>query len=92
MPYCCDGCPAGLNIPGLLSLANEIQVGGVSLNMLMRYEALDDNKRADSCIACGQCREICPQKIDVPKELAKLAERMAKEKSWADICRERGSK
>ena len=89
--YCCDGCPAGLNIPKLMSMANEMQVGGSILNLLMRYSALGDGNRASDCIACGHCREVCPQKIDIPAEMAKLVEEVAGKKSWEEICRERAA-
>ena len=86
--YCCAGCPVGLNIPMILSMANELQVSG-SLNLMMRYSALGDGKRAADCIACGQCREACPQKIDVPAEMAKFAEAISTQKTWEEVCRER---
>ena len=86
--YCCAGCPVGLNIPMILSMANELQVSS-SMNLMMRYSALGDGKRAADCIACGQCREACPQKIDVPAEMAKFAERISTQKTWEEVCRER---
>ena len=86
--YCCAGCPVGLNIPMILNMANELQVSS-SMNLMMRYSALGDGKRAADCIACGQCREACPQKIDVPAEMAKFAERISTQKTWEEVCRER---
>ena len=86
--YCCAGCPVGLNIPMILSMANEMQLYS-SMNLMMRYSALGDGKRAADCIACGQCREACPQKIDVPAEMAKFAERISTQKTWEEVCRER---
>ena len=80
--YCCAGCPVGLNIPMILSMANELQVSS-SMNLMMRYSALGDGKRAADCIACGQCREACPQKM------AKFAERISTQKTWEEVCRER---
>lgn len=88
--YCCAGCPVGLNIPMILSISNEMQVAQ-SMNLLMRYSGLGDGKRASDCIACGQCREACPQKIDVPAEMAKLVEMVASQKSWEEICMERAA-
>ena len=88
--YCCAGCPVGLNIPMMMSMANEMQLYP-SMNLLMRYSGLGDGKRAGDCVACGQCREACPQKIDVPAEMAKLAEAVAAQKSWEEICRERAA-
>lgn len=86
--YCCAGCPVGLNIPMILNMANEMQVYS-SMNLMMRYSALGDGKRAADCVACGQCREACPQKIDVPAEMAKFAERISTQKTWEEVCRER---
>ena len=88
--YCCPGCPMGLEIPYLLSLANDMAVSR-SFNSMARYTALPEDKRADSCIACGQCTGACPQKIDVPTELAKLAELVSTQKSWEELCRERAA-
>ena len=88
--YCCAGCPVGLNIPMILSMANEMQLYS-SLNLMMRYSALGDGKRAGDCIGCGQCREACPQKIDVPAEMAKFAEVVSKQKTWEEVCRERAA-
>ena len=87
--YCCAGCPVGLDIPYLMALANEYEVGGNTLITVMRYSGLGDGKRADDCIGCGQCQEICPQKIAVPEEMRKLAAAIRKEKSWEEICLER---
>ena len=87
--YCCDGCPAGLDIPTILALSNELEIGGNTLITVMRYSGLGDGKRADDCIGCGQCREICPQKINVPEEMKKLAAAIKKQKSWEEICLER---
>ena len=88
--YCCAGCPVGLNIPMILSMANEMQLYS-SLNLMMRYSALGDGKRAGDCIGCGQCREACPQKIDVPAEMAKFAEVISTQKTWEEVCRERAA-
>ena len=89
--YCCAGCPVQLDIPTLMNMANEMTLGGTPINIIMRYSALGDGKRADSCIACGQCREACPQKIDVPAEMQKLAGKISGQKSWEEICRERAA-
>ncbi|MBQ9249769.1 MAG: aldo/keto reductase [Oscillospiraceae bacterium] len=86
--YCCAGCPMELNIPTLLSMANDMAVDK-SFNTVARYSALGDGKRADSCIGCGQCMEACPQKINVPEEMQKLAELMSTQKTWEEICKER---
>lgn len=88
--YCCPGCPVGLEIPTMMSMVNELEIGGTGvINIMMRYTALGDGKRAGDCIACGQCREACPQKIDVPAQMERLAELVSKQRTWEEICRER---
>ncbi len=86
--YCCDGCPAGLDIPMLLGIYNE-QKTAPATSVGMRIEALPEDKRPSACISCGACSAICPQKIDIPAKLAELADELAKSRSWEEICRER---
>ncbi len=88
--YCCAGCPVGLDIPTLMSFANEVKMGS-SLNTVMRYSSLGKEKQASACIGCGQCMRACPQKINVPTEMRKLDEIISAQKSWDEICRERAA-
>ena len=86
--YCCDGCPAKLDIPLLLSIYNDLRCdAGGSVIATMRVEALEH--KPDSCVNCGQCSAICPQNIDIPAALADLAGRIAALPSWEAICRQR---
>ena len=77
-----------LDIPSLLAMANDMAVSA-SFTTVARYTALGEGKRAADCIGCGQCMLACPQKIDVPAELQKLASLMAGQKTWEEICKER---
>jgi len=86
--YCCDGCPAGLDIPGLISTYNEIRFSP-AINVAMRVEFLPEDKKPTACIECGQCTRMCPQNIDVPGALKDFAEKLSKLPSWAEICRQR---
>jgi predicted aldo/keto reductase-like oxidoreductase len=69
--YCCDDCPAGLDIPNLLSAYNNMQVGNPreAWDML---RTLPDDKKPSACIECGSCANHCPQGIQVPEILKKL--------------------
>ncbi len=77
-----------LDIPNLLSLYNELRVAPM-INVIMRTEAMAEDKKPSACIACGACTTICPQNIDIPGALADFAERLSKLPSWAETCRQR---
>ena len=88
--YCCAGCPMGLEIPTLLSIANDMAVSK-SFNVVSRYTVLGEGKQAHDCIGCGQCEMVCPQKIRVPEEMQKLAALMETQKTWEEVCAERAA-
>lgn len=86
--YCCDGCPMGLDISGLLAIYNDFRVAA-SFNVKMAIEALPSDKTPAACLACGKCAKICPQGIDIPGILKEFAEKLSEQPSWAEICRQR---
>ena len=88
--YCCAGCPMELDIPGLLAISNDMALAR-SFNVVARYTILGEEKQASACIGCGQCETVCPQKIAVPEEMRRLAELMAGQKTWEEICAERAA-
>jgi predicted aldo/keto reductase-like oxidoreductase len=82
----CMPCPYGLDIPGLLTFRNEILIAQTPPSpkeMLKLYEKAVPEKfrRADHCTGCGKCNPHCPQAIDVPKEIEKIA-------LWMDALRD----
>lgn len=86
--YCVEGCPMGLDIPGLIKAANDFAYHP-SANVSMMMDALPEEKRPSACIGCGACAAICPQKIAIPGVLQGFAEHMTQYPSWAEICRQR---
>jgi len=86
--YCCDGCPMGLDIPGLIRIYNEIRFSP-AVNASMRVEFLPNDKKPTACIGCGQCTQVCPQNIDIPGAMQDLSERLTKLPSWVDVCKAR---
>ena len=86
--YCCDGCPAGLDIPGLISTYNELRFSA-AVNVAMRIEFMPEDKKPSACIGCGQCTQMCPQNIDIPGAMKDFTEKLSKLPSWAEICRQR---
>ncbi|MCC8023840.1 MAG: aldo/keto reductase [Clostridium sp.] len=73
--YCCENCPAKINIPEYLKVYNASQVEGAWVIGDMLAAITSEGKPAD-CIGCGSCSGHCPQGIDVPDIMGKLAEMM----------------
>ena len=86
--YCCKGCPMGLDIPMLMECYNNMKVGS-GVNISMRLDGLDEDKRAGACIDCGQCAHACPQGIDVPSVMRELDEMYVNGPKWADVSKSR---
>jgi predicted aldo/keto reductase-like oxidoreductase len=76
----CMPCPEGVDIPENFNLINHAAWEGKVQNWMKKwYNELDDpNKstdwhgkgKASRCINCGECLDKCPQKINIPEELA----------------------
>ncbi len=86
--YCCDGCPAGLNIPGLLNLYNDMRVSA-SVVISQRMSGFEKDKWPAACIGCGACEAICPQGLKIPQLLGDFAVMLEKLPDWETICAER---
>lgn len=75
--YCID-CPVGIDIPSIFRLYNHFSMNRHTLNkpeneFLADYQKIEESCRADQCIGCQNCVSHCPQSIQVPEELAKIA-------------------
>jgi len=89
--YCCDGCPMGLNIPLLINAYNDARLHPKSFTVPMMLDSLPEDKLPSACIGCGQCAQICPQKIDIPKAMSDFTELMPQLPNWAKLCEERAA-
>lgn len=87
--YCCEGCPAGLNIPMLIEAYNDVRFSASGTTVSMFMDSLPADKLPSACIGCGACAAICPQGIDIPAALADLTERIKTLPNWGAICKER---
>jgi predicted aldo/keto reductase-like oxidoreductase len=74
----CNECPKELDIPALISIYNEYELGHNVFN-LADVNKFEEARRPDQCIGCGQCAEHCPQKIKIPEVMEDLA-RIVREK------------
>ena len=59
--YCTEGCPAGIPIPDVFGVMNELL--GQQEGAKEHYAAFEHN--AAHCIGCGQCETSCPQHLHI---------------------------
>jgi len=72
--YCLKSCPVGVKIPFMFDLYNKhLLVERKHTLQPALYRSLMANEKASACIACGNCKKHCPQGIDIPSWLAKVA-------------------
>ena len=67
--YCVDGCPAGIDIPGVFACFNGIRQKAEGA--AEQYAALP--VKPDACIGCGACEAICPQGLHIPELLKEVS-------------------
>ena len=71
--YCME-CPAGVNIPRVINIYNHYCTNKNRIDFANSYITLFDNQRAHKCVFCGNCIKQCPQDINIPEQLKKVAE------------------
>ena len=89
--YCCAGCPAGLDIPGLLALYNDVRFADTAFTVGMYLDSLPPEKLPSACLNCGACKASCPQKIDIPAALREFTAKIPDLPNWAKVCAERAA-
>ncbi len=67
--YCISTCKAGLNIPLLIKAYNEFSLSGGT----WKVSGLSGARSPKKCVQCGACQKRCPQKINIPAIMKKLA-------------------
>ncbi len=73
--YCTEHCPMDIPIPQYFALYNEYARAPREVwKMQHIYDGLaEKHGRAKDCIACGQCAQACPQRIEIPAWMEKVA-------------------
>ena len=89
--YCCAGCPMELDIPLLINAFNDARLHPYSFTVPMMLDTMPEDKLPSACIGSGQCAQVCPQKIDIPKAMADFTELMPKLPNWSKLCEERAA-
>ncbi len=71
--YCCDDCPAKIDIPAVLMIYNNYKLSGDWI--------LDGLRKSEkpgplNCVGCKKCVGHCPQSIKIPDIMAELKEKL----------------
>ena len=61
----CMPCPEGVSIPRILQIYNQVMMYGDVPRARFSYQWVKEENRADVCVECGQCEEVCPQSIEI---------------------------
>lgn len=71
----CMPCPSGVNIPRALSYLNDVTMLGDVKNAKFQYGVLlSPEEKAENCVECGECEEVCPQNIEIRKMLKEVVD------------------
>ena len=69
--YCVEGCPMGIPIPDIFTVANR-RKGSPHFRTVREYNNVTMGKgRASDCVQCGQCERACPQHLPIISLLEK---------------------
>jgi predicted aldo/keto reductase-like oxidoreductase len=69
----CMPCPNGVNIPQCLSYLNQAAMLNDAQNVHTQYHfMLKDDEKADNCLGCGLCEEICTQNIPIREKIKQV--------------------
>ena len=80
--YCAKVCPMNIGISGTFSCLNIIKLFG-NVDRAIHEEQFSvinpGKKRANECIKCGACEDVCPQHLEIRNLLEQVAEVFEKE-------------
>lgn len=69
----CMPCPAGVNIPYNFNIWNQYGIYENKGSTAWRWKnEIKDQDKAHNCTSCGNCEELCPQKISIRDDLVTL--------------------
>jgi hypothetical protein len=72
--YCLTSCPVGVKIPFMFDLYNKhLLMDRRHTLQPALYRSVMAHEKASACTQCGNCKKRCPQDLDVPSWLLKVA-------------------
>lgn len=71
--YCCDECPAKIDIPKVLTAYNNYKLNG---DWALGGLRTSSDPSPKDCVGCKKCTGHCPQSINVPDIMNELAEKL----------------
>jgi predicted aldo/keto reductase-like oxidoreductase len=72
--YCVKGCAQGIAIPDIFDALNQYLVFCDIETPKRLYGFYTRNgNTAGTCVECGQCESVCPQRISITRELKRAA-------------------
>jgi len=74
----CMPCPNNVNIPGILGLYNDaVMYNDLNRARILYGIRIPEDERAEHCIECRECEELCPQEIPISEWIKKSHELLA---------------
>lgn len=71
--YCSD-CSQGVDVAVMFKIYNNYLLGSSDDTFKSQYEVTKRSARESNCTGCGNCLDHCPQNIDIPGLLEKMAQ------------------
>ncbi len=76
----CMPCPYGVNIPRNFKIWNDLSIYGNQAQAVRRYwKDLAASERSDMCQECGACEAVCPQSIQIIRDLKRVSQEIPTE-------------
>jgi predicted aldo/keto reductase-like oxidoreductase len=72
----CMPCPAGIDIPSVMSLIYDDRFWGFREGATARYRNMR-GPRGEACVKCRKCEKVCTQHLKIVREMAYAAETYA---------------